>query len=167
MFIEWKSKILVCLCIFYKNLGSKIRTILFTNHFDLGWKENSLKIDWDLVELSGKTAMISTKPRPPQNYLILLESIFFLYYRWNVQGKWAFCGFGSQLALLWPLNLSFAFIRIYLTRAWRRPVKSPKKNLSKHRQFYPHCFFYLYVLRCTCVPLESKIFTVFRTYCFR
>ena len=41
-------------------------TILFTNHFDLGWKENSLiKIDWDPVELSRKTVMISTKPRPP------------------------------------------------------------------------------------------------------
>ena len=57
-FFKWKSKILACLCIFYKN---------------------SLKIDWDPVELSGKTAMISTKSRPPQNYSlfwieILLES---------------------------------------------------------------------------------------------
>ena len=63
--------ILVCLCIFYKNFWVKnMDTILFTNHFDLGWKENSLKIDWDPVELSGKTAMISTKPRPPQNYYL-------------------------------------------------------------------------------------------------
>ena len=29
-----------------------------------------LKIDWGPVELSGKTAMISTKPRPPQNYYL-------------------------------------------------------------------------------------------------
>ena len=30
MFFKWKSKILVCLCIFYKkNLGSKIRALFF------------------------------------------------------------------------------------------------------------------------------------------
>ena len=45
MFFERKSKILVCLCIFYKkkfwvkNKG----TILFINHFDLDWKENWLR----------------------------------------------------------------------------------------------------------------------------
>ena len=57
MFFKWKSKFGV------KNKA----TIPFTNHFDLGWKENSLsKIDWDPVELSRKTVMISTKPwRPP------------------------------------------------------------------------------------------------------
>ena len=56
MFFKWKSKFWV---------QNKI-TILFTNHFDLGWKENSLiKIDWDPVELSRKTVMISTKPRRP------------------------------------------------------------------------------------------------------
>ena len=50
-----------------KKIGVKNKgTILFTNHFDLGWKENSLvKIDWDPVELSRKTVMISTKPRRP------------------------------------------------------------------------------------------------------
>ena len=35
-----------------------------------------------------------------------------------------------------------------------RPVKNPKENLSKHRQSHLHCFFSLYVLRCTCLPLE-------------
>ena len=46
MFFKWKSKILVCLCIFYKNFWLKITdTILFTNHFDLGLKENSLKTE--------------------------------------------------------------------------------------------------------------------------
>ena len=46
MFFKWQSKILVCLCIFYKNFWVKNKgTILFTNHFYLGWKENSLKID--------------------------------------------------------------------------------------------------------------------------
>ena len=36
--------------IFVKSKG----TILFTNHFDVGWKENSLiKIDWDPVEPPG------------------------------------------------------------------------------------------------------------------
>ena len=37
MFFKWKSKILVCLCIFYKKkLGVKTKgAILFTNHFDL------------------------------------------------------------------------------------------------------------------------------------
>ena len=47
---KWKSKILVCLCIFYKHFWVKINdTILFTDHFYLGWKENSLKFDWDPV----------------------------------------------------------------------------------------------------------------------
>ena len=66
-FFEWKSKILVCLCIFHKKFWVKSKgTIQFTNHFDLGWQENSLvTIDWDPVELSSKTVMISTKPRPP------------------------------------------------------------------------------------------------------
>ena len=55
-----------------KKMGVKNKgTILFTNHFDLGWKENSLnKIDWDPVELSRKTVMISRKlRRPPGGYL--------------------------------------------------------------------------------------------------
>ena len=67
MVVKWKSKILVCLCIFYKkNWVKKKGTILFTNHFDLGWEENSLtKIDWDPVELSRKPVMISTTPQPP------------------------------------------------------------------------------------------------------
>ena len=67
-FFKWKSKTLVCLWIFYKHFWVKNKDIiLFTNHFDLGWKENSLiKIDWDPVELSRKTVMISTKPRPPR-----------------------------------------------------------------------------------------------------
>ena len=49
-----------------KKIGVKNKgTILFTNHFDLGWKENSLiKIDWDPVELSRKTVMISNNPQP-------------------------------------------------------------------------------------------------------
>ena len=35
---------------FYKNIWVKNKgTILFTNHFYLGWKENSLKIDWNPV----------------------------------------------------------------------------------------------------------------------
>ena len=43
MFFEWKSKILLCLCIFSKFFWVKNKgTILFTDHFDLGWKENSL-----------------------------------------------------------------------------------------------------------------------------
>ena len=71
MLFRWKRKILVWLCIFYKNFGVKNKgAILFTNHFYLGRKENSLKIDWDPVELSEKTAMISTKLRPPQNYYL-------------------------------------------------------------------------------------------------
>ena len=49
MFFKWKSKILVCLCFSFmkKKIGVKNKgTILFTNHFNLGWKENLLiKID--------------------------------------------------------------------------------------------------------------------------
>ena len=44
MFFKWKSKILVCLCVFFfKKTGVENKgTILFTNnHFDLGWKDNS------------------------------------------------------------------------------------------------------------------------------
>ena len=48
MFFKWESKILVCSCILDKNFGVKNKgTIIFTSHFYLGWKENSLKIDWD------------------------------------------------------------------------------------------------------------------------
>ena len=50
MFFKWESKILVCECIFDKTFWVKNKdTIIFTNHFYLGWKENSLKIDWDPV----------------------------------------------------------------------------------------------------------------------
>ena len=50
MFFKWKSKILVCLWIFYKHFWVQNKgIILFTNHFYLGWKGNSLKIDWDPV----------------------------------------------------------------------------------------------------------------------
>ena len=46
MFVKWKSKIPVCLCIFYKNFWVKNKgTILFTKHFYSGRKETSLKID--------------------------------------------------------------------------------------------------------------------------
>ena len=59
MFFKWKSEILVCLCVFYKKVWVKNKdTILFTNHFDYGSEENSLKIDWDAAELSVKTAMV-------------------------------------------------------------------------------------------------------------
>ena len=61
MFFKWKSKFGV------KNKG----TILFTNHFDLGWKENSLiKIDWDPMELSRKTVIdFNETAAPPGGYL--------------------------------------------------------------------------------------------------
>ena len=50
MFFKWESKILVCSCIFDKHVWVKNKgTIIFTNHFYLGWKENSLKSDWDPV----------------------------------------------------------------------------------------------------------------------
>ena len=68
MFFKWESKILVCSCSFDKNFWVKNKgTIIFTIHFYLGWKENSLKTDWDpwAKELSGKTTTISTKPRLP------------------------------------------------------------------------------------------------------
>ena len=77
MFFKWESKILVCECSFDKNFWVKNKgTIIFTIHFYLGWKENSLKTDWDpwAEELSGKTTTISTKPRLPQNcYLFWID----------------------------------------------------------------------------------------------
>ena len=45
-----------------------------------------------------------------------------------------------------------------------RPVKNPEENLSKHRQTHLPCFLFvcfLYVLRCTCLPLERKILLYF------
>ena len=77
MFFIWESKILVCSCSFDKKFWVKNKgTIIFTIHFYLGWKENSLKTDWDpwAEELSGKTTTISTKPRLPQNcYLFWID----------------------------------------------------------------------------------------------
>ena len=51
------SKIVVCLCNFYKKFWVKNKdTVLFTNR--LGWKENSLKRnDQDPVKLYGKGAI--------------------------------------------------------------------------------------------------------------
>ena len=63
-----ESKVLVCLCIFDKNFWVKNKgTILFTNHFCLGWKENSLKIDQDPVE---------TTAAPPQKKHLVGKSSF-------------------------------------------------------------------------------------------
>ena len=105
------SKIVVCLCsVWVKNRNS----IPFTNH--VGWKENWLKKnDWDPVELSGKATMNFNEAAAALKLLPLLNrsscwKVLVLYYRWNVQDKWAVCGFGSQLALLWPLNLAFAYL---------------------------------------------------------
>ena len=45
IFFKWESKILLCSCIFDKHFWIKNKgTIIFTNHFYLGWKENSLKV---------------------------------------------------------------------------------------------------------------------------
>ena len=65
------------LCIFSKHIWVKNKgTILFTNHFYLGWKEVRLRLTEipRAVELSGKTALISTKPQPPQScYLFWID----------------------------------------------------------------------------------------------
>ena len=51
---------------FRKIVGSKIRILFFL----------LIMIDWDPVKLSGKTAMISTKPRPPQScYLFWIDHL--------------------------------------------------------------------------------------------
>ena len=123
--------------IFYKNFWVKNKdAILFTSHFDLGRKENSLKIDLDTVELSGKTALISTKLRPPQKTIISFELIISLGSRrlsakqnyflsiLSVKCSGAFCGFGSQLALLWPLNLASAYLLLVCDTKW--PVTTRK-----------------------------------------
>ena len=48
---KWKSKILVCLCIFYKTFWVKNKdTIVFTNHFDLKVEK---EIRLRLIEVSG------------------------------------------------------------------------------------------------------------------
>ena len=83
----------------------KTKTILCTNH--LGWKENSLATnDWDPVELSRESChqfpQRNLPPAAPKLFLIShlvgkssFNGVFsFLCHRWNVQDKWAFCGFG-------------------------------------------------------------------------
>ena len=57
---------------FLKFFGSKIRTLFFLLIILISVEKKIRfnKIDWDPVELSGKTAMISTKLRPPQNYYL-------------------------------------------------------------------------------------------------
>ena len=87
MFFKWKSKTLVCLWIFYKHFWVKNKDIiLFTNHFYLGWKEIRLRlteIPW-AVELSGKTAMISTKLRIRR--IVRITSHDISYNRGNTNG---------------------------------------------------------------------------------
>ena len=105
MFFKWESKILVCECIFDKNFWVKNKgTIIFTNHFYLGWRENSLKIDWDPVdreafqenyydfnETAASPKLLSLLNRSASYWKVVAQvqngSIFFLYYRWNVQDK--------------------------------------------------------------------------------
>ena len=152
-FLNGKARFWSVYVFFINIFGSKIRTLFFLlttliNNFTD--KFSSLKIDRHSVELSGKTAMISTKPRPPQNYSLFWidhlvgKSSFkrrtevFSFYRWNIEHKWAFCGFGSQLALLWPpirqiYNEIFSIICPHLTY-WQHgflPGKSTVSQLSQ------------------------------------
>ena len=102
MFFKWKLRFVVCLCIFYKNVWVKSKgTILFTYLFYLGWKENSLKIDWDSVgrgafrencydfnEMAAIPKLLSLLNRSLESRRLSAErKYFFLYYRWNVQDK--------------------------------------------------------------------------------
>ena len=87
--------------LFFLNEINK-KTILCTNH--LGWKENSLATnDWDPVELSRE----SWHPKTIIFFAFISHLVgkssfksrteCFLSYVinwWNVQDKWAFCGFG-------------------------------------------------------------------------
>ena len=91
----------MCIRDSYKTVSVKNKkTILCTNH--LGWQENSLATnDWDPVELSRESCHQFPQPNlwPPQNFCLfwvshLVGKSSFLCYRWNVQDKWAFCGFG-------------------------------------------------------------------------
>ena len=76
MFFKWRSKILVCLCIFLQKFWVKNKgTFLFTNHFYIAWKEISLKIDLDPV---GRGAFREncydfneTAASPHQNYYLV------------------------------------------------------------------------------------------------
>ena len=132
---------------FYKNFWLKNKgTILFTNHFYLGWKQKIrlrlTQIPWT-VELSGKTAMISTKPRPLQNcylfwtdhHLVGMSSFkrrtkVFSFY---IIGE-LFCGFGSKLALLWALNLAFAYLFLLReTYHFKMTYHDTKDNAGLHR----------------------------------
>ena len=50
MFFRWKSKILVCLCIFYKHFWVESKdshTTLFTNHFDMLGRLRLTDIPWN------------------------------------------------------------------------------------------------------------------------
>ena len=101
-FLNGKVRFVVCLCIFYKNFWVKSKgTILFTYLFYLGWKENSLKIDWDSVgcgafrencydfnEMAAIPKLLSLLNRSLESRRLSAErKYFFLYYWWNVQDK--------------------------------------------------------------------------------
>ena len=87
MFFKWKSKILVCLCIFYKHFWVKNKgTNVFTNHFCLGWKEVRLRlteIPW-AVELSWKTARFQrnrSRPKTVISFEVIFQKRLRVFYR--------------------------------------------------------------------------------------
>ena len=83
--MRWKVRFWSVYVFFYKNFGLKIRALFFlliiSTQLEKKFRLRLTQIPW-AVELSGKTAMISTKPRPRltktilsfEQIVILLES---------------------------------------------------------------------------------------------
>ena len=139
-FLNGKVRFVVCLCIFYKNFWVKSKgTILFTNLFYLGWKENSLKIDWDSVgrgafrencydfnEMAAIPKLLSLLNRSLEGRRLSAErKYFFLYYRWNVQDK---------NKLFWSLYFSFC---VFIFRTLKMTCYDTEDNAGLYR-FIPN-----------------------------
>ena len=121
---------------FTKIFGSKVRALIpFTNHFYLGWKENSLKIDWDPVgrgafrencydfnETAAILKLLSLLNRSLESCRLSAEQkYFFLYYWWNVQDK---------NKLFWSLYFSFC---VFIFRTLKMTCYDTKDNAGLYR----------------------------------
>ena len=107
-------------------------TIHFTNHFDSGWKENSLKIDWDPVELSGKLLWFQRNRGRPKKLLCQLN--------WSLESR---CLSAEQKYFLSILSVKCSGQMIFL---WiRLPARS---TLTAKFSFCVFIFSTWYVMTC-------------------
>ena len=135
-FLNGKVRFVVCLCIFFKNFWVKSKgTILFTNLFYLGWKENSLKIDWDSV---GRGAFrencydFNEMAAIPKLLSLLNRSLESR--RLSAEQKYSFCIIGelfrTKISFLWLLYFSFC---VFIFRTLKMTCYDTKDNAGLYR----------------------------------